>query len=152
MPGPRLSLVVPAVIVITGLSYIIFHPFAQGSGFGMMHSGMMGMSSRSGETSPVPVDPARANALLGYIHAQNLQCLQCHKISNAGIGPSYGSVAVRYAHQEDATQILSNHIAHGFGRMPQGMASDIQAAELAKLILKLEDTEIPKSSSQGETK
>ena len=107
---------------------------------GMGH-GMMGMHQSPGESSSAAVNPASAKALLSYVHAQNLQCLQCHAVSNAGMGPSFALVAAKYAHHKDAEQILVKHIAHGIGNMPPGLASETQAVQIAQLILKLEESE-----------
>jgi len=118
---------------------------AEAGSYGMMGSGMMGagmMGSPRGDTeaSPAAVNPAHAKALLNYIHEQAPGCLQCHAVSGASFGPSFGSVAAHYAGRVDAETLLAQHIAHGFGRMPPGLASDTQAAQLARLILGLPDT------------
>ncbi|MEO8921687.1 MAG: cytochrome C', partial [Caldimonas sp.] len=64
-------------------------------------------------------------------------------VSEAGFGPSFASIAANYSGQADADQRLAKHIAHGFGHMPPGLASDAQAAKLAKLILELPATSRP---------
>jgi len=120
-------------------------PLAEAGSYGMMGSGMMGpgmMGSPRGGTdaSPAPVNPSHAKALLDYIHEQDPACLQCHVVSGASFGPSFASIAARYAGQGGAEQLLAGHIAHGFGRMPPGLASDTQAAQLARLILELPET------------
>lgn len=106
-------------------------------GIGMMGHGMMGSSRSPGEPLPVRVKPARAKALLSYIHDQSRTCLQCHAVSAASLGPSFASIAANHSGQANAEQLLAKHIAHGFGRMPPGLASDAQAAQLARLILEL---------------
>ncbi len=116
---------------------------AGGMGLGMMGPGMMGSPRTTGEPSPVRVKPARAKALLSYIHDQSRACLQCHAVSEASLGPSFASIAANYSGQADAEQRLATHIAHGFGRMPPGLASDAQAAQLARLILELPATSRP---------
>lgn len=110
---------------------------AGGMGVGMMGHGMMGSPGTTREPSPVPVKPARAKALLSYIHDQSRTCLQCHAVSAASFGPSFASIAASHSGQADAEQRLAKHIAHGFGRMPPRLASDAQASQLAKLILEL---------------
>lgn len=136
----RIAFVVSWEIVIAGLFSLIFPLLAQGEMSGMGH-GMMGMNQSPGESSSTAVNSARAKALLTYLHTQNLQCLQCHAVSNAGMGPAFALVATKYAHHKDAEQILEKHIAHGIGNMPQGLASETQAVQIAKLILKLEESE-----------
>ncbi len=110
---------------------------AGGMGVGMMGHGMMGSPGTPGEPSPVRVTPDRAKALLSYIHDQGRACLQCHAVSAASFGPSFASIAANHSGQADAKKLLAKHIAHGFGRMPPGMASDAQASQLARLILEL---------------
>jgi cytochrome c551/c552 len=115
-------------------------------GPGMMEPGMMGSPRGSEEASPAPVNPARARALLDYLHEQDPACLQCHVVSGASFGPSFASIATHYAGQADAEQLLAQHIAHGLGRMPPGLASDAQAAQLARLILELPEVALTTSS------
>lgn len=116
-------------------------------GSGMMGPGMMGSPRRSAEASAAPVNPAHAKALLNYIHDQDPACLQCHVVSGASFGPSFASIAAHYAGQAGVEHLLAQHIAHGFGRMPPGLASDTQAAQLAQLILELPET-APSTSSR----
>lgn len=89
------------------------------------------------------MNPTRAKALLGYIHEHNPACLQCHVVSGASFGPSFESIATSYSSRADAENLLAMHIAHGFGRMPPGLASDAQATQLARLILNLSATSRP---------
>ena len=133
---------------LAGLVLLSEAPLAQagsyGMGPGMMGSGMMGpgmMGSPQGnaDASPAAVNPARADALLAYIHEHDPACLQCHAISGASFGPSFASIATRYAGQRGVEPLLAQHIAHGFGRMPPGLASDAEAARLARRILELAD-------------
>ncbi|TXH73958.1 c-type cytochrome [Thiobacillus sp.] len=135
---------------LTGLATLAGPQHAEagsyGMGAGMMVPGRMGagMMASPGDASPqAPVNPARAKALLSYLHDQSPACLQCHGVSNASFGPAFASIAANYAHQPDAEQLLATHIAHGFGRMPPGLASDAQAAQLARLILELPATSRP---------
>lgn len=123
-----------------GLTCLAGSQFAEAGGMG---AGMMGSPGKTGETSPVRVKPARVKALLSYIHDQRSACLQCHAVSKESFGPSFASIAANYSGQVDAEQRLATHIAHGFGRMPAGLASDAQAAKLAKLILELPATSRP---------
>lgn len=116
-------------------------------GSGMMGPGMMGSPRGGAETSSAPVNPAHVKALLNYIHEQNPVCLQCHVVSGTSVGPSFASIAANYSGQADAEHLLATHIAHGFGRMPPGLASDTQAAQLARLILELPET-APSTSSR----
>lgn len=108
-------------------------------GSGMMGPGRMGSPPGSAEASPATVDPARADALLAYIHEHDPACLQCHAISGASFGPSFASIATRYAGQSGVEALLAQHIADGFGRMPPGLASEAEAARLARRILELAD-------------
>lgn len=144
MQYPRKAVVLGLLsAVFAGLTYLAGPRFAEaGMGSGMMGSGMMGpgmMGSPRGsvEASPAQANPARAEALLTYIHDQSRACLQCHVVSGASFGPSFASIAANYANRADAEQLLATHIAHGFGRMPPGLASDAQAAQLTRLILEL---------------
>lgn len=127
--------------------------YGMGSGMmgtGMMGPGMMGSPRGSVEASPTQVNPARTEALLRYIHDQSRACLQCHVVSGTSFGPPFALIAASYANQANAEQLLAQHIAHGFGRMPPGLASDAQAEELAKLILELPETESPKHVEKGQ--
>lgn len=144
---------------LAGLAYLASPRFAEagsygmGSGMmgpGMMGPGMMGSPRGSVEASPAQVNPARAEALLSYIHDQGRACLQCHVVSGASFGPPFALIAASYASQANAEQLLTQHIAHGFGRMPPGLASDAQAARLARLILELPGTESPKHVEKGQ--
>lgn len=129
---------VAVIVVLGGLYYIAHSPHAQGRMYGMgMGQGMMGGTQGSRDDSNATINPSHANALLNYINNQGLQCLQCHAVSTSGFGPSFASVAIRYTNKDNATNILSDHIAHGFGRMPPGLATNEQATQLAKLILDL---------------
>ncbi len=110
---------------------------AGGMGVGMMGPGMMGSPGSPEEASSGQVNPTRAKALLSYIHEHDPACLQCHSISGAGFGPSFESIAANYSSRADAENLLAMHIAHGFGRMPPGFASDAQATQLARLIMGL---------------
>lgn len=137
----------------TGLTYLAGSQLAGGDSYGMgpgmMGFGMMAPPRRGVEPSPASVNPARAKALLSYIHEQNPVCLQCHAISGAGFGPPFALIAEHYAGQADAEQLLAGHIAHGFGRMPPGLVSDAQAEQLARLILELPETASPNQAEQG---
>lgn len=115
---------------------------AYGMGSGMMGGrmmgpGMMGQPYNESGTAPVRVNPERSKALLAYIHDQRLPCLQCHVVSGGGLGPPFDAVSANYANRRDASSILEDHIAHGIGRMPAGLASESQATQLARLILSL---------------
>ena len=127
---------------LAGLLCLAAPPLAEagsyGMGSGMMGPGMMASPRGSAEASQEPVNPASAQALLSYIRENNPGCLQCHEVSGSGIGPSFAMVARNYASQGDAEQIISQRIAHGFGRMPAGLASDAQAKQLARRILDLQ--------------
>lgn len=144
-------------VSLAGLAYLASPRFAEagsyGMGSGMMGPGMMGSPRGSVDVSPSEVNPARTKVLLSYIHEHNAACLQCHVVSGASFGPSFASIAANYANQADqadAEHLLASHIAHGFGRMPPGLASDAQAAKLARLILELPGTESPKHVEKGQ--
>jgi cytochrome c551/c552 len=122
-------------------------PASYGPGYGM-GPGMMGgygpgygmgpgMMSRqpTNETPMLPSAHTPASALLGYIRGQNLPCLQCHDVSTPRFGPAFVSVARYFAAIPNARRTLAAYITHGIGPMPAGLASDEQAADLAKLIL-----------------
>lgn len=137
---------------LAGLACLASPRFAEagsyGMGSGMMGHNMMGSPGGGVEASPVQAKPARAEALLGYIHDQDRACLQCHRVSGGSSGPSFVSIAANYAGQANAEQLLAQHIAHGLGRMPPGLASDAQAAQLARLILELTGTASPKHAEK----
>jgi len=126
--------------MISVFYYVVNPSFARGG----MGQGMMGTQGDSKEESPIIVNASQAKELLSYVQEQRLQCMQCHAISKNMFGPSFASVSARYAHQKDAVLKLSDHIAHGFGRMPPGLANNRQADDLAKLIISL--AEEPKKS------
>jgi cytochrome c551/c552 len=132
-------------VVFTGLTCLAGPRLAEagGMGVGMMGPGMMGSPGSPEEASPGQVNPTRAKALLGYIHEHNPACLQCYVVSGASFGPSFESIATSYSSRADAENLLAMHIAHGFGRMPPGLASDAQATQLARLILNLSATSRP---------
>lgn len=109
-------------------------------GGGMMGSGMMGQANGEEAVSSTAFNPARAGTLAAYIQAQHLSCMQCHAMSGSSFGPAFDRISTLYAHRPDAAGILEKHIAHGYGRMPAGMATEIQSASLAKLILGLTDS------------
>jgi len=108
-----------------------------GMGHGMMGRDMTGTTDGTDESESITVNPSQSKELLGYVQNQHLQCMQCHTVSKASFGPSFSSASARYAHTKDAVQVLSDHIAHGIGRMPPGLASEQQAQDLANLILGL---------------
>jgi len=110
-----------------------------GMGHGMMHPGMNETSNSTNDSAPVVVNPSQARNLVGYVQNQHLQCMQCHAVSKTSIGPSLASISARYLHRKDATQMLGDHIAHGIGRMPPGLATEQQAHDLTRLILGLAD-------------
>ena len=106
-------------------------------GGGMMSGGMMGQSPRNDQAASASVNPKNADALLAYIRSNNLPCTQCHSISDNGFGPSFEAVSANYANRDDAEAVLKDHIEHGFGRMPGGLASNSESAHLARMILDL---------------
>lgn len=123
-----------AVVVLGSMYYLKGTSYAYG---GMAGMGMMGGSRGANEDTKGTVDSSHADKLLSYIHEQGLGCLQCHSVSAGGFGPSFASVSTRYENNENATSILSDHIEHGIGRMPSGLANNTQAKQLAKLIMEL---------------
>lgn len=140
MSWVRKTFVAMFAVAVSSVGFLLFPSVVRGDSYGM-GGGMMGggMMGQPGYAEPyVPVNPARADALLRYVHEQNLPCLQCHAVSGPGVGPAFASVAARYADRPHAAEVLRTHIAHGFGRMPPEMASDTQASRLATLILSLD--------------
>lgn len=129
----------PAIIVTAiGAAVVIgYITHVYGMGPGMM--GGRGMMSRSSndQTSPAATNPKVADALLAYIRSNNLTCTQCHGISANGVGPSFAVISANYANRTDAESVLADHIEHGFGRMPGGMANSAKSARIANLILNL---------------
>lgn len=136
MTKSRTAKIVIGLVMISGIYYAFNPSFARG-GMGGMGHGMMGMQDGENESVPITVNPSHAKELLDYIQNQHLQCMQCHAVSKDMFGPSFSLIADRYAHNKDTIQTLSKRIAHGIGRMPPGLANDLQAHELAKLILSL---------------
>lgn len=120
-----------AVFVIGFLT----HGYGMGAGM-MMGGGMMGQSS-NGQATTISVNSKDADALLAYIRSNNLPCTQCHRVSGNGFGPSFAAISASYANRDDAKSILEDHIEHGFGRMPGGLANSSESAHLARLILDL---------------
>ena len=109
-------------------------------GPGMMGAGSMGpgmMGSAPGPASPEGEHAGHGAALVAYIQAQHLACLQCHGVETSGFGPAFALIATNYAKQPDAARSLAERTAQGYGRMPGGLANDVQAARLAKMILEL---------------
>jgi len=120
--------------VLFGIFFLLAPLLAQG-GMGGMGQGMMqGTSNGSTQSDSVTVDQAYSRKLQTYVQDQHLQCMQCHAVSGAGIGPSLAAISARYLNRKDATKVLGERIANGFGRMPGGLASRQQAQELASLI------------------
>lgn len=130
-----------SIVAVSGIYAVLSPALAYGDmggmGHGMMGRGMTETPDGSDESAPITVNPSRARELSGYVQSQQLQCMQCHAVSKASIGPSFSAVSARYAHRKDAIQVLSDNIAHGIGRMPPGLANELQARDLAKLILGL---------------
>ena len=156
MPLPKAIVLGVLAATLTGLTHLADPQLAEagsyGMGAGMMGPAMMGpgmMGPPGGTGTPAQVNPARAETLLSYIHEQSPACLQCHVVSGVSFGPSFALIAANNAHLADAEQRLAAHIAHGFGRMPPGLASDAQAAQLAKLILELPMPESPRHIGTG---
>jgi len=108
-----------------------------GQGMGMMRGGMMSQSPKNDQAASASINPKNADALLAYIHSNNLSCTQCHGISSNGFGPSFAAVSASYANRNDAVSVLEDHIEHGFGRMPSGLASGYEDNHLARMILDL---------------
>lgn len=131
-------------IMAIGLFCLITLSIDYGQAFAM-GGGMMGMGGGRSDTSVASVNPAQSEKLLAYIKKQNLACLQCHTVSHSAFGPSFASIATNYAKQSDAAQVLSQHIAHGIGRMPPGLATESQAKQIAHLILDLYGPQSTKS-------
>lgn len=134
----RKCLISLQAVLMIGVSGLIFPPLIQAEMRGMGH-GMMGMQNDSDQSDKAKVNPERAKALLGYIHEQNLQCIQCHSVSGSGMAPSFASISAGYAHKKDAREILGRNIAHGIRNMPGGLATEAQSAQLAKMILMLDE-------------
>ncbi len=136
------------LIFLLGLSVAQADSFGMGPGMmsggmmggGMMGSGMMGPQGAPEVPSSVAVNPDRAEGLESYIRNQNLVCLQCHSVSGRGFGSPCALVAASYAGKRGAQQTLADHILRGFGRMPTGLATPAQAAQLARMILSLPST------------
>ena len=129
-------------LVLTGVGWPASDSLAMGAGMmgaGTMGSGMMGSAPR--QAAPEGENTGHGGALVVYIQTQRLACLQCHGVETSGLGPAFALIAANYAKQPDAARLLAEHIAQGFGRMPGGLASDAQAAQLAKMILELSGAE-----------
>jgi cytochrome c551/c552 len=106
-------------------------------GPGMMGGGMMARPSGGIQTPGGAAYSDQAKSLVSYIHDQSLTCFQCHSMSVSGLVPSFDAVSVQYASRADAKVILENHIVHGVGEMPENLATEPQARQLAGLILNL---------------
>jgi cytochrome c len=134
----RTSVVAAAMLLVATVAW------AQGpcryGGMGpMMGPGMMHRyPCPANQSSQQHINKADADKLVQFVSSQGLPCMSCHGVTMAGVGPSFAGIAARYEELSDADQVLSSHIANGFGRMPPGMASPAQARVLAKLIIDLE--------------
>ncbi len=110
-------------------------------GAGMMGpGGMMGAApdtAAPGVESPPPVDAGAARRLSGYIDHQQLACKQCHALDTGGVAPSFAEIASYYARHPRQQHAMRRSIVDGIGRMPGGLASPDQAAELERLIVDL---------------
>ena len=129
-------------LVLTGAGWPASDSLAMGPGMmgaGTMEPGMMG--SAPPQAAPEGEKTDHGGALVVYIQAQRLACLQCHGVDTSGFGPAFALIAANYAKQPDAARLLAEHMAQGYGRMPGGLASDAQAAQLAKMILELSGAE-----------
>lgn len=121
------------LLLVSGL--MVTDPSPVLAGMGGMGGMMGGSSGTSGESATI--DSGQTKKLQGYIEKENLQCMGCHAVSGAGVGPSFALISSSYMNRNDAAQTLANRIANGVGRMPGGFATRAQAHTLAKLILGL---------------
>jgi cytochrome c len=83
-----------------------------------------------------------STSMLGF--AQSHNCMSCHSVSRTFMGPSFDSVAHRYAHVDGARAMLARRIIEGgvgaWGQVPMPANTQIssdQAGALADWILSL---------------
>ncbi len=89
MRYPRKAIIFGMAAACFGLACLAGPRLAEagGMGIGMIGPGMMASPDTTGELSPVRVKPARAKALLSYIHDQSRACLKCHAVLGGELRP-----------------------------------------------------------------
>jgi cytochrome c len=79
---------------------------------------------------------AEASAEDGAKLIQDSDCSSCHAVDHEVVGPSYSSIAKRYAGQSDAVDKLAAKIRDGgAGMTPHPKLSDVQRQDMAKWVL-----------------
>ena len=70
--------------------------------------------------------------------AKQKNCLACHAVDAKIVGPSYKSVAEKYAGQPGAEQMLVNAVLHGhvgtWGQVPMPANTDVTPAQAKQLV------------------
>jgi cytochrome c len=89
-------------------------------------------------------NPAAAESAPGLMLAQKQNCMSCHSVNRAFMGPSLRDVAARYEGRPDAATYLAHKIIDGstgvWGQVPMPANTQLtpdQAATLAGWILTL---------------
>lgn len=81
---------------------------------------------------------AWANDEAAMALAKDSGCLSCHAIAEKVVGPSYQSIAQKYAEQADAVAELSASVQNGskgkWGRIPMPAHRELSATDLETLI------------------
>jgi len=79
-------------------------------------------------TAPAFADEALAKAK---------NCLTCHTVDKKVVGPAYKDIAIKYATQKDAVDVLAAKIIKGgagvWGPMPMPASPQVSVAESKKL-------------------
>ena len=81
---------------------------------------------------------ALANDEAAQTLAKDSGCLSCHAIDQKVVGPSYQSIAQKYAGQADALADLMASVQNGskgkWGRIPMPAHRELSAQDLEKLV------------------
>jgi cytochrome c len=104
----------------TGIDYTVKVSDAEDGSLGKIDPSKVKVSLAYGTAGGVPTPPTGANAGAqsasvpeGLARIRKSDCLACHGIDNASVGPSYVSVAQKYQNQPDARLKLITKIATG---------------------------------------
>ena len=81
---------------------------------------------------------AATPALADMQLATSKNCLACHAVANKVLGPSFKSIAAKYAGQEDAPEKLAAKVMKGgggvWGVIPMPANAQVSPAEAQKLV------------------
>ncbi len=126
-------------------------PLALAAGMACAQTGPAGQSGLSAEVAQTgqmppaaPTAQAPQPATTGLALAQQQNCMSCHSVNRAFMGPALRDVAAKYASKPDAQAYLAHKIMEGssgvWGTVPMPANTQLnpgQAAALARWILTL---------------